>query len=178
MLRVRPGRWPQDLNLLGALDTSFTTDRIYRVIRDESSFALVEEKIDPPLRKEYGPLTAGDGDLPSMDHLVVAEYEGELAGIAAAKYETWNRRLVIGHLYAAARYRGRGIGRALVDELSGFARTAGARCLWLETQNVNYPAIQFYRRVGFRLCGLDESLYDPEGQGHDEVALFFVRELE
>ena len=54
---------------------------------------------------------------------------------------------------------------------------AGARCLWLETQNTNYPAIQFYQHVGFRLCGLDESLYDPAGPGRNEIALFFVREL-
>src|SRR5689334_9276881 len=24
---------------------------------------------------------------------------------------------------------------------------------------MNYPAVQFYRRMGFQLCGLDESLY-------------------
>src|SRR5262249_55920874 len=103
--------------------------------------------------------------------------EGALVGFAAARHETWNRRVVVLHLYVAAGHRGRGIGRALIDHLDGFARTVGARCLWLETQNVNYPAIQFYRRLGFRLCGLDESFYDPAGPAAGEVALFFVREL-
>ena len=59
--------------------------------------------------------------------------------------------------------RGVGIGRALLQAIEPIARAAGALRLWLETQNVNYPAIRFYRRQGFRLVGLDESLYDPAG---------------
>jgi len=44
---------------------------------------------------------------------------------------------------------------------------------------VNYPAIQFYRRLGFRLCGLDETLYRPDDSASvpGEVALFFARDL-
>jgi hypothetical protein len=49
--------------------------------------------------------------------------------------------------------------------------------MWVETQNINIPAIQFYQRAGFRFCGLDEALYDPEEPGRHEVALFWVREL-
>jgi ribosomal protein S18 acetylase RimI-like enzyme len=73
-----------------------------------------------------------------------------------------------------------GVGTALLAALDRRARAGGARCLWLETQNINYPAIQFYRRSGFRLCGLDDTLYDPEldpTTGPDEVALFFTRPL-
>ena len=45
-----------------------------------------------------------------------------------------------------------------------------------ETQNVNHSAVQFYLAAGFRLCGLDDSFYDPvEHPG--EVALFFARNL-
>jgi ribosomal protein S18 acetylase RimI-like enzyme len=49
--------------------------------------------------------------------------------------------------------------------------------VWLETQNTNYGAIQFYRRVGFQCCGLDLSLYDTDGPAAGEIALFFVRYL-
>jgi ribosomal protein S18 acetylase RimI-like enzyme len=63
-----------------------------------------------------------------------------------------------------------------VDALAAHAKAAGARCLWLETQNVNYPAIQFYLAHGFYLCGFDESFYDPvELPG--EFAFFFSRLL-
>jgi ribosomal protein S18 acetylase RimI-like enzyme len=177
MLIIRPAQWRDDIALLDGLDTSFTTDRIYRVLRDEFSFMLVEEAVDPPLHKDYGSITSQESELRAMEYAAVAEEEGVLAGFAAARYEPWNRRLVVWHLYAAAGRRRRGVGRALINDLDAFARAVGARCLWLETQNVNYPAIQFYRHLGFRLCGLDESLYDPAGPARGEIALFFVRDL-
>jgi ribosomal protein S18 acetylase RimI-like enzyme len=51
-----------------------------------------------------------------------------------------------------------------------------ARCLWLETQNVNGPAIALYLRQGFRLGGFDDTLYDP-AVDPDEVALLFTHPL-
>lgn len=176
MLTLRPARWPEDLAALAQLDASFTTERIYRVIRTDQSFELREEAVVPPLRKEYGPVTE-DERLADMPCAVVAELHGRLAGFAAAEYEVWNRRAVVRHLYVAPGCRRQGLGAALLRELERYARSAGARCLWLETQNTNYPAVQFYQRTGFRLCGLDQSLYAPDGAAQDEIALFFVRDL-
>jgi ribosomal protein S18 acetylase RimI-like enzyme len=176
MLTLRPACWPGDLALVASIDTSFTTERIYRVVRQELGFALVEERVDPPLQKDYGSIT-DDPLLGEMSCVVLAEQQGRLAGFAAAEYAAWNRRAIVRHLYVAPERRGSGVGTALLHQLDTFARSAGARCLWLETQNINYPAIRFYQRAGFRLCGLDESLYDPAGPGRNETALFFVRDL-
>ena len=63
----------------------------------------------------------------------------------------------------------------LLEAVDAFARSVSARCVWLETQNVNYPAIQFYRRAGFAFCGFDTSLYDPNDLIMEDVALFFAR---
>jgi ribosomal protein S18 acetylase RimI-like enzyme len=54
----------------------------------------------------------------------------------------------------------------------------GARCLWLETQNINYPAVRFYLHLGFQWCGLDRSLYEPGDPAASETALFFAYELD
>jgi ribosomal protein S18 acetylase RimI-like enzyme len=51
------------------------------------------------------------------------------------------------------------------------------RCVWLETSTLAYPAIQFYRRRGFELCGLDTSLYDSADPSAGETALYFARSL-
>lgn len=67
--------------------------------------------------------------------------------------------------------------RPLGPAVEGYARAEGARCLWLETSNVNEPAIQFYRREGFVLCGLDQSLYDPTSDAGGETALYFARPI-
>ena len=175
MFVIRPARRLQDIPALSALDISFSTDTVYRVAQDGLSFRLVEETATPPLHKSYPFDPTDPEERGNWTHAVVAKAGERLVGFAAAQYVAWNRRAVIWHLYVARDYRGQGIGTRLLDSAEGFARDVGARCLWMETQNVNVPAVRFYLRSGFTLCGLDTSLYDPEGPAGGEVALFFSR---
>ena len=168
---VRPARWPDDADGVKAIDSSFTTDRVYRVVRDGLGFATAELTVDPPVTKRYPPPDVDPGE-----GAFVAELVGEIVGYAQVEPPAWNGRAAVSHLYVSAPHRGRGIGTALLDALAAHARAAGARTLWIETQNANYPAVQFYLAQGFRLCGLDESFYDP-AEHPGEVALFFAREL-
>ena len=175
MLKLRPARWPQDIAALAALDTELVTEQIYRPVRDDLAFRVVEEDVDPPLRKRY-PLDAADPqERQDWDFTAVAEEEGELAGFAAAQHVAWNRRVVLWHLYVAPAFRRQGVGSQLLYAVEVFARSVEARCVWLETQNVNVPAIRFYRHYGFQFCGFDEILYDPGTLDRDEIALFFVK---
>ena len=176
MLTVRPIRNPEDIPSLTACDTAFTTDRIYRVVQTDRAFALEEAMVESPLRKAYPPAAMVE-ELPRMDYAAVAELDGNVVGCATVKYEPWNRRATLWHLYVSAPWRRRGVGRALVDAVVTFSRSVGSRCVWLETQNVNFPAIGFYRAAGFRFCGLDTSLYDPRSDVREEIALFFVYDL-
>jgi ribosomal protein S18 acetylase RimI-like enzyme len=177
MVTLRSALWPQDERVLSALDTGFVTDRIYRLVSEGFSVRLVEEVVTPPLRKRYEFDPANLEERQNWDFTAIAEEEGQLAGFAAAQYVAWNRRVVLWHLYVMPSYRRRGVGRQLLDALDAFAQSVNARCLWLETQNINYPAIQFYRRSGFTLCGFDNTLYDPETLTQEEVAVFFAREV-
>jgi GNAT superfamily N-acetyltransferase len=175
MTIFRDAKWPEDLTVLSTLDTSFETDTVYRVRREALSFALVEEAVDPPLRKDYDFQAVIPSECGQWSYAVVAEVEGSAVGFAAVEFVPWNRRAVLWHLYVAPGHRGKGIGTQLLGHAERFARSTGARCLWIETQNVNVPAIRFYLRSGFHLCGLDESLYDPVAVAPEEVALFFMR---
>lgn len=168
---MRVARWPEDETLIGQVDTSFSCDRVYRITADRLGFHLHEEKVAPPIMKTYvvPPLNGSD-------RLFVAEDGDEVVGFAEVEVASWNRRATITHLYVSSRHRGRGVGAALIETLSERAGQEDARCLWVETQNINYPAVQFYRRMGFRLCGLDDTLYDPVALP-GEVALFFAREF-
>jgi ribosomal protein S18 acetylase RimI-like enzyme len=69
-----------------------------------------------------------------------------------------------------------GVGGALLEAMRDHAHALGAPCLWVETQNVNAPAIRFYRRHGFACCGLDTTLYDPR-QLRGETAVFLALAL-
>jgi ribosomal protein S18 acetylase RimI-like enzyme len=171
---IRPVRLPEDRTALLALDRSFRTDRVYRVARTADSFALEEVPAQRPVRKEF-PLADDLGTGRTWERGLVAERAGSVVGFAAFTHRRWNRRTELWHLYVAPHFRGQGIGRALVEEVVAAARDAEMRCVWLETSNLAYPAIQFYRRVGFVLCGLDVSLYDPASDAAGETALFFAR---
>lgn len=175
MWEIRPARWPQDRERLAALDTGFFTDRIYRVEATDLGFTLREERVNPPLRKSYGSLA--DEDLERFPFTLVATEDQAIVGFAAAGDLEWNGRVHLWHLYVAPERRGLGIGRALVERALAYARRVGARALYVETQNVNYPAVQFYRRLGFTLAGLDTSLYDVRHPGAGEVALYLVRDI-
>jgi ribosomal protein S18 acetylase RimI-like enzyme len=115
-------------------------------------------------------------------HRVIVAVGGTgVVGYGEVQFNAWNQRAEIENLAVSADFRGLGIGRALVQAIDQRARREpSARCLWLETQNLNYPAVQFYLRMGFRLCGLDETLYDPGMPGllPGEIALYFVRDLD
>ena len=108
--------------------------------------------------------------------LPTSEADGEVVGVGGVAMSAWNRRAIVTGLFVSGEHRGRGVGAALVQALADRARRERAHCLWLETQTANYPAVQFYRRVGFRLCGLDDRFYDPDVNPGD-VALFFALDL-
>jgi ribosomal protein S18 acetylase RimI-like enzyme len=176
MVALRPLRWPADRASLLALDTSFTTDRVFRVERSDHGFTLDEVSAEPPIQKSYS-LVDGVDLIPSHDWVTIAEHNQGVAGVASLSIEAWNRRAVLHHLYVTREVRRIGVGHALVTAAIGAARDRNARCVWVETQTVNYGAVQFYRSMGFEWCGFDTSLYDPGDAGVDEVALFFSRGL-
>jgi GNAT superfamily N-acetyltransferase len=177
MLTLRSLRWPDDRDALCALDTSFTTERVYRVVATATAFTLQHATVSPPLRKVYD-LTEEVEGLPALDHVVIAERDTRVVGVAALVHDRGDRRAIVRHLYVDQSYRGQGIGRALMEDMVARARQWHARCVWLETQDVNYDAIQSYQRVGFQWCGLDRSLDDHDGSAGDETAVFFMRLLE
>ncbi len=158
------------IDALVPLGTSFTSDRSYRVTRTPSGFELTEEQLTRPLRKRYDLIAAlGSGRSP-WDAVALAWTGGNVVGMAATTFEAWNRRQVLNELHVAPETRRRGLGRRLLQEVHRCARGNAAREIWVETQNVNAPAIAAYLRLGFHLTGVDVSRYAPPHD--DEVAIF------
>ncbi|MBV9794756.1 MAG: GNAT family N-acetyltransferase [Actinobacteria bacterium] len=172
---VRPAESQADLTGIDAVDVSYSTDRIYRVRRNNMAFWLEEERFELPVEKaDLRPArTLSDG-------LFVACQDGEIVGYGELRPEPGTGRVRIESIFVSRSARGQGVGGRLIEALAEQAtHQPGARCLWLETQNVNYPAVQFYLKMGFRLCGLDETLYQPDDPQllPGEMALYFTRDL-
>ena len=173
MTLIRLMRSGEDEPQILRVNTAFSTNRIYNVKRAELSYSLESIQIDPPLQKDYGPIT----DLDEYPFVMVAEEQSVICGFAAVRIEAWNNRAILEHLYVSEGYRRLGIGKLLVQSSINYAKSSNTRCLWLETQNINYAAIQFYQQMGFEWCGLDTELYDDTTVNDTEIALFFAHPL-
>jgi ribosomal protein S18 acetylase RimI-like enzyme len=98
----------------------------------------------------------------------------ELIGWIICEQRTWNNSFYIENILVDEKYRRQGTGIMLIKNAIKEARRLGCRVIELETQNTNYPAIQFYRRMGFNITGFNTRLYDNA----EEIALFMTLDLE
>lgn len=91
------------------------------------------------------------------DRVVVAEADGKVAGLAHLQVtpalERERPAARIGALVVDEAFRGRGIGRALLDVLEGEARLRGCELIYLTTSEGRDDAHAFYERVGLKRDG-------------------------
>jgi ribosomal protein S18 acetylase RimI-like enzyme len=166
--------WNRDSESIRRLDTTFVTDRIFAVRRSFLSFALAEVTCVPPYRKRY-PISTLEGSV-SPPLVRIAAYDNDtLTGFAVVREESWNGRAVITDFFVSLEARRRGIGRGMMNEILSRLSGTNLRVLWVETQNVNLPAVRFYLSIGFELCGLDLTLYPAAASG--EVAVYLSKSI-
>ncbi|MEU7279037.1 GNAT family N-acetyltransferase [Streptomyces sp. NPDC045431] len=170
---------PEDGAALADLDGSFTTDAVFEVTVTEGGFGIRRTPLAEPLHKVFPDEDEDDGEDggdPELTRTVVACDGDELCGFVETSFDPWNARLTIRDIEVAPAWRGRGVGRTLMDHAVDFARECGAGHLWLEVTNINAPAIHAYLKMGFTFCGLDTTLYDGT-QSAGEQALFMARRV-
>lgn len=158
----------QDVTDLGLFDASFETTTVYEVQSRPDGFELRERTLEIPFRKRYDLTAELTGTTHPWEAVFFARDEERLAGVPATTWHEWNRRQILNELHVARAYRGRGLARELLTHVRARARANQAREMHVETQAGNHPAIQVYRRLGFRLTGVDVSRYPDT----DEVAVF------
>ena len=186
-----------DAPTLHALDYSFVTDRIYTLrVEDRLTqhvdtdapasnvpivvFELLETLVDPPLYEEYGEF---EGTLAEVEEKLrnsqggyIALANGEVAGGILLNVEEWRSVVHIESLIVGRQFRRYGIGSLLLSCAADWARRQVCWAIVLETQNVNYPAIQFYLRNGLEIWSINQHFYPP-GPVEHEVAIFMGKKL-
>ncbi len=84
-------------------------------------------------------------------HLIVALADGLVVGIASGIHYIHPDKpaeLFINEVGVADDYRGRGIGRQVLQALLAHGRALGCRQAWVLTSPANAPALRIYRRAG------------------------------
>lgn len=87
---------------------------------------------------------------PPSGRLLLAEYDGQLAGCAAL-HQLEPDVSEMKRLYLRPQFRGKGIGRALSERLIAEARSIGYTRMRLDTvEPVMKDAVAMYRKLGFK----------------------------
>jgi ribosomal protein S18 acetylase RimI-like enzyme len=110
-----------------------------------STFAREVVRSDDDWRERLANGAGSRSDLPLM-----AVADGSPAGLAWGRLD--EREPVIAYLFqvwVAPEFRGRGVGRHLVNAVIAWAATAGARVLRLSVTCGDTTAVRLYRRAGF-----------------------------
>ena len=128
---------------------------IYRAIRREAlethpdTFAQSPDEFDA---LEDNVLATRLGEIPT----VVAFDAGQPVGLMAYQRMTgavFRHRAYLLNVFVSPRVRGRGIARAMLDNLIGAAKAEGIQQFELVLTVENTGALAFYERTGFRLAG-------------------------
>jgi GNAT superfamily N-acetyltransferase len=183
---------PGDAAALHMLDYSFETDRIYTLrIRDHLAhhvgeehgpdgsavftFELIETPVDPPIYKNYrenaATLADIEAELRNAEGGYVALADGTIAGGILLNVEEWRSVTRIENIIVGHQYRRYGVGSLLLKCAADWARKRDCWAIVLETQTINYPAIQFYLRNGFDIWSIHRHFYPPGPVAH-EIAVF------
>ncbi len=170
-ITVRPAT-EADLIALTRLDLTYATDRYLALERSgeppEHTFALRWRNRDPAPMAVYATYTL-EGlrqALQRTNLFLVAEIDGQTAGLLMVIAPSWTDAAEITDLAVDIAFRCVGAGRALVDAAVEWARGRGYRALWVEPRADNHAAISFYISLGFRLSGFNDRMYS--NQDHEE----------
>ena len=174
----------EDLPRLGEINPTFVSDAVLQVERVEEGLGVTWWLRETPLAQ---PFNKGPGYDPSEAELaelrrrlqqgqglyLVAEAGGRIVALLDVEPQEWNHTAWVWDILVDWDYRGRGIGRSLMQRAIAWARERGYRALCLETQSNNINACRFYRHLGFRLTGIRDDLYSNADIAKGEVAIFW-----
>jgi Acetyltransferase (GNAT) family. len=193
-----------DAPALHELDNDFETDRIYALrvqnrltskaapASDEKgrgkektaaaafAFELVETSVDPPFYKDLNGHEDAFAELQTLvqqkDRGFVALVDGKVVGALFMAIDDERSVALIRRLIIGRQYRRYNFGPLLLRCASDWGRRQKCWALQVETQNTNFPDVQFYLHNGLEIWSICSHFYPPGDASH-EVALFLGKRL-
>jgi ribosomal protein S18 acetylase RimI-like enzyme len=174
-----------DLTDLERIASGYSSDSKYDVVNTDAEnrvlFDLRLVTVEKPYIKKYNHF---DAETIEQYNKVIEKgfsfgaYDGDLLiGLLIAEARLWNRSLWVYEFHTAKTYRGKGIGKRLMEHAVVKAKKAEFRIIVCETQNTNVAAIKIYRKLGFKMEGIDIFYYRNTDYPDGEIAVFMKRRL-
>ncbi len=128
-------------------------DRINALFREFAVFEKLPEKMTNTVEqmleeKEY------------FNCFVAETPDGEIAGYVTYFfcYYTWiGKSLYMDDLYVRREFRGQGIGSLLIRQVISYAKDSGCHKLRWQVSEWNRPAIDFYKKLGADISGVEQN---------------------
>jgi GNAT superfamily N-acetyltransferase len=121
------------------------------ILRFIRALAVYEREPDAVVATEETLIRHGFGPEPYF-HCLIAELDGTPAGFAFYffDYSTWLGApgIYLEDLFVDPAFRGKGLGKALLERLAAIALERGCGRMKWEVLDWNEPAIEFYRAMG------------------------------
>ncbi len=187
MAQITPLR-ADDVPALRRLDYEIVSHTALALDKEVAGLAvtwrLTPQRLAQPFRSSSFAPTPAEWDTLEQ-HLAAGRREGFVARVDGApvgfielEAQTWRQVCFVWNLLLHRPYRGQAIGTALMQAAIAWARRRRLRALGLETQTNNWTALNFYQKLGFELCGIDDHFYTNSDRAVGEVPLFWYYELE
>jgi len=113
----------------------------------------------------------------SQNNSFFLEYSNEIIGVAITQKYDWNNTLNIEMIEIKNDFRKMGFGSIIMKEIERIAQNNNVRAITLETQTANGIAIEFYKKNGYNIEGIDISLYSNEDIEKEEIALIMKKRI-
>ena len=171
-----------DLPALTRLDLTYPTTRYLAIDRTGTaphhSFAFAWHNREAPdaVYADYS-LDRLEGAMTKADLFLVAHLGRSPVGLLMIVVPSWTDAAEITDLAVDRNARQSGVGRALINAASEWARNRGHRSLWVEPRSDNADAIEFYLRLGFRVSGFNDRMYSNTDHAPGATTLFMHLEL-
>ena len=95
---------------------------------------------------------------------IINHIQLEIYGQAPWRYPASANEVMVLHTLAIEpASKGKGLGRAFVDYYEEYARKNGARYLRMDTNAINLPAREFYKKMGFNEIGMAKCAFNGIG---------------